>query len=105
MATGFHGAILDVDGVLVDSPHKRAWMDSLPELMETDWADIRDRTTRSDDRFTAQVYQQECPACRERPSATATATAGCSNQTTRIVSDPSRSGTSGSLNQWPFSAR
>ena len=25
MATGFRGAIFDVDGVLVDSPHERAW--------------------------------------------------------------------------------
>ncbi|MFI5615051.1 HAD family hydrolase [Amycolatopsis sp. NPDC051903] len=58
MATGFEGAIFDVDGVLVDSPHERAWKDSLRELMETDWADIRDRTTWSDDRFTPQVYQQ-----------------------------------------------
>ncbi|MEV6904888.1 HAD-IA family hydrolase [Amycolatopsis sp. NPDC051372] len=58
MANGFEGAIFDVDGVLVDSPHERAWKDSLRELMETEWADIRDRTTWSDDRFTPQVYQQ-----------------------------------------------
>jgi beta-phosphoglucomutase len=58
MATGFEGAIFDVDGVLVDSPHARAWKDSLRELMETDWADIREQTTWSDDRFTLQVYQQ-----------------------------------------------
>jgi beta-phosphoglucomutase len=35
MATGFRGAIFDVDGVLVDSPHERAWRDALKELMET----------------------------------------------------------------------
>jgi beta-phosphoglucomutase-like phosphatase (HAD superfamily) len=58
METGFKGAIFDVDGVLVDSPHERAWKDSLRELMESDWADIRDQTTWSDDRFTPQVYQQ-----------------------------------------------
>jgi len=58
MATGFKGAIFDVDGVLVDSPHERAWKDSLRELMENDWADIREQTTWSDDRFTPQVYQQ-----------------------------------------------
>ncbi|MHA6795554.1 HAD family hydrolase [Pseudonocardia bannensis] len=57
-ATGFQGAIFDVDGVLVDSPHERAWKESLRELMETDWAGIRDRTTWSDERFTPQVYQQ-----------------------------------------------
>jgi len=29
------GAILDVDGVLVDSPHEKAWRESLRELMES----------------------------------------------------------------------
>src|SRR5437879_3952838 len=57
MATSFEGAIFDVDGVLVDSPHARAWKDSLRELMETDWADIRDQTTWTDDGFTPEVYQ------------------------------------------------
>lgn len=55
---GFKGAIFDVDGVLVDSPHERAWGDSLRELMETEWADIRARTSWSPERFTPQVYQQ-----------------------------------------------
>jgi beta-phosphoglucomutase len=30
----FQGAIFDVDGVLVDSPHQKAWRESLRELME-----------------------------------------------------------------------
>ncbi|MDQ6743355.1 MAG: HAD family phosphatase, partial [Candidatus Dormibacteraeota bacterium] len=30
---GFRGAVFDVDGVLVDSPHERAWRDALQELM------------------------------------------------------------------------
>jgi beta-phosphoglucomutase len=55
---GFEAAIFDVDGVLVDSPHERAWKDSLRELMENDWADIADETSWSDERFTPQVYQQ-----------------------------------------------
>jgi len=55
---GFEGAIFDVDGVLVDSPHERAWQDSLRELMENEWADIAGQTSWSDERFTAQVYQQ-----------------------------------------------
>ena len=55
---GFEAAIFDVDGVLVDSPHERAWKDSLRELMESDWANIADQTSWSDDRFTPQVYQQ-----------------------------------------------
>src|SRR2546423_12777919 len=58
MATSFRGAIFDVDGVLVDSPHERAWRDALKELMETKWSDIRPETSYSPDRFTPQVYQQ-----------------------------------------------
>lgn len=57
-APGFEGAIFDVDGVLVDSPHERAWRDSLRELMENDWAGIADQTSWSDAGFTPQVYQQ-----------------------------------------------
>ncbi len=55
---GFAGAVFDVDGVLVDSPHERSWQDSLRELMETEWADIRDQTTWSPDAFSPEVYQQ-----------------------------------------------
>jgi beta-phosphoglucomutase len=54
---GFRGAIFDVDGVLVDSPHERAWRDTLRDLMETSWSDIRSSTTYSPERFTARVYQ------------------------------------------------
>ena len=54
----FHGAIFDVDGVLVDSPHEKAWRESLRELMESNWRDIRDRTTWSPEAFTSHVYQQ-----------------------------------------------
>jgi beta-phosphoglucomutase-like phosphatase (HAD superfamily) len=57
MQRGFHGAIFDVDGVLVDSPHEAAWREALRELMESDWQDIRERTTWSPERFTPQVYQ------------------------------------------------
>jgi beta-phosphoglucomutase-like phosphatase (HAD superfamily) len=58
MQTGFQGAIFDVDGVLVDSPHEAAWREALRELMESDWKDIREQTTWSPERFTPQVYQQ-----------------------------------------------
>jgi beta-phosphoglucomutase len=57
MRAGFRGAIFDVDGVLVDSPHERAWRDTLRELMETRWSDIRSRTGYSPERFTPRVYQ------------------------------------------------
>lgn len=58
MQTEFHGAIFDVDGVLVDSPHETAWRDALRELMESEWSDIRDQTTWTAERFSPQVYQQ-----------------------------------------------
>jgi beta-phosphoglucomutase len=56
--TPFAGGILDVDGVLVDSPHERAWRETLERLMDDGWRDIRDRTSYTPDRFTPAVYQQ-----------------------------------------------
>jgi beta-phosphoglucomutase-like phosphatase (HAD superfamily) len=58
VADHFGGAIFDVDGVLVDSPHERAWRDALKELMETQWSAVRPKTSYSPERFTPQVYQQ-----------------------------------------------
>ena len=58
MQTGFQGAIFDVDGVLVDSPHEAAWREALRELMESQWSDISGDTTWTPERFTPQVYQQ-----------------------------------------------
>jgi beta-phosphoglucomutase-like phosphatase (HAD superfamily) len=52
------GAILDVDGVLVDTPHERAWRDTLNELMDTQWSNIRGETSYSPQRFTPDVYRQ-----------------------------------------------
>jgi beta-phosphoglucomutase-like phosphatase (HAD superfamily) len=57
MQAGFRGAIFDVDGVLVDSPHERAWRDTLQELMETRWSDIRSSSEYAPDRFTSRLYQ------------------------------------------------
>ena len=57
-AGGFDGAIFDVDGVLVDSPHEKAWREAMRELMESDWGDIRDRTTWSPEAFTSRVYEE-----------------------------------------------
>jgi beta-phosphoglucomutase-like phosphatase (HAD superfamily) len=51
------GAIFDIDGVLVDSPHERAWREALRELMEGPWRDLRPRTTWSPEAFTPLVYQ------------------------------------------------
>jgi beta-phosphoglucomutase-like phosphatase (HAD superfamily) len=55
----FQGAIFDVDGVLVDSPHQKAWREALRELMEGAWSDIRARTTWSPEAFTSQLYEEE----------------------------------------------
>lgn len=54
---GFRGAIFDVDGVLVESPHERAWRETLESLMFGAWSDVRDRTSWSADGFTNDVYR------------------------------------------------
>jgi beta-phosphoglucomutase len=59
MPARFQAAIFDVDGVLVDSPHQKAWRQSLRELMGREWSDIRDQTIWSPEAFTPQVYQEE----------------------------------------------
>jgi beta-phosphoglucomutase len=59
LSTRIEGAIFDIDGVLVDSPHEKAWRESLRELMESDWSDVRDQTTWSAEAFTSHVYQEQ----------------------------------------------
>ncbi len=59
MPARFQAAIFDVDGVLVDSPHQKAWRESLRELMEREWSDIRGQTIWSPAAFTPHLYQQE----------------------------------------------
>jgi beta-phosphoglucomutase len=56
---GFRGAIFDVDGVLVDSPHEQAWREGLRQLMENEWNDIRPQTSYAPEKFTPEVYQKE----------------------------------------------
>ena len=55
---GYRGAIFDVDGVLVDSPHERAWRETLQLLMETDWREVQPETTYTPERFAPAVYQE-----------------------------------------------
>jgi trehalose 6-phosphate phosphatase len=57
-AMAYQGAIFDVDGVLVDSPHELAWRESLQTLMETEWREVHDQTGWAPERFTPVVYQQ-----------------------------------------------
>ena len=59
MAKGFKGAVFDVDGVLVDSPHEQAWRDGLQQLMENEWSDVAGQTSYSPEKFTPEVYQKE----------------------------------------------
>src|SRR3982750_2598802 len=53
----FNGAIFDVDGVLVDSPHERAWRDALQRLMAVGWTDLAGKTSYTPGAFTTEVYQ------------------------------------------------
>jgi beta-phosphoglucomutase-like phosphatase (HAD superfamily) len=48
----FRGAIFDVDGVLVDSPHGLAWRESLRGVMEGEWHEVRDQTSWTPERLT-----------------------------------------------------
>jgi beta-phosphoglucomutase len=54
---GYEGAIFDVDGVLVDSPHERAWRETLDELMAGEWAPVRATSRYASGAFTTAVYQ------------------------------------------------
>lgn len=51
--------IFDVDGVLVASPHERAWQAALEQLMATEWRSVAAATAYAPERFTTAVYQQQ----------------------------------------------
>jgi beta-phosphoglucomutase-like phosphatase (HAD superfamily) len=51
------GVIFDVDGVLVASPHERAWRESLDVLMQGAWRALAPLTSYRPDAFTTEVYQ------------------------------------------------
>lgn len=50
----YRGAIFDVDGVLVDTPHEAAWRESLRRLMEGPWRDLA--SGYAPDGFTTAFY-------------------------------------------------
>ena len=50
-------AIFDVDGVLVDSPHERAWRETLDELMAGPWHDLAARIGYAPGALTTERYQ------------------------------------------------
>jgi beta-phosphoglucomutase len=69
--SGFRGAIFDVDGVLVDSPHEEAWRESLRELMEGPWSDIVAQTSYTPEKFTAALYHEQMSGKPRKAGATA----------------------------------
>jgi beta-phosphoglucomutase len=69
--SGFKGAIFDVDGVLVDSPHEEAWRESLRELMEGPWSDIVAQTSYSPEKFTPALYHERMSGKPRKAGATA----------------------------------
>ncbi len=50
--------IFDVDGVLIASPHERAWREALAELMASDRQTSTTATTYTAAAFTSAVYQE-----------------------------------------------
>ena len=74
----FEGAIFDVDGVLVDSPHEKAWRESLRELMEGPLA----RHPRPDDLVARRVHAAGVPEADVRASRAWTARARRSTTST-----------------------
>ena len=69
--SGYTGAIFDVDGVLVDSPHEEAWRESLRELMAGPWADIVGQTSYSPEKFTPALYHERMSGKPRTAGATA----------------------------------
>ncbi len=58
MAEGYVGAVFDVDGVLVDSPHEVAWRESLQDLSSSsEWAEVLGHSRYRPESFTSDVYQ------------------------------------------------
>ena len=50
--------VFDVDGVLVDSPHERAWREALARLAEGEWRDVVADTRYRSEAFDTALYQQ-----------------------------------------------
>lgn len=50
--------VCDVDGVLVASPHERAWQEALARLMANEWRDLAASSSYSPHLFDTDVYQR-----------------------------------------------
>jgi beta-phosphoglucomutase len=66
----YQGAIFDVDGVLVDSPHEAAWREALRRLMDGPWRELSG-TSYSPDAFTTAVYLEQLAGKPRMAGATA----------------------------------
>jgi beta-phosphoglucomutase-like phosphatase (HAD superfamily) len=55
----YNGAIFDVDGVLVDSPHEAAWREALARLMAGPWRELAAASGFDPAGFTTAVYQAQ----------------------------------------------
>ena len=53
------GGIFDIDGVLLDTPHEKAWRQALEELMIGPWKSLAPQTTYTPGAFTSAVYQTQ----------------------------------------------
>ena len=92
----FRGATFDADGVLVNSPHKRAWCEAFRKLTEAEWSDVRPTPPNASPR---QVTRRSRPASSARAALSmarihdgASANAASADL---IVRDPRLSGVTG----------
>src|SRR5258708_37519036 len=53
------GGIFDIDGVLRDTSHEKAWRQALEELMIGPWKSLAPQTTYTPGAFTSAVYQTQ----------------------------------------------
>jgi beta-phosphoglucomutase-like phosphatase (HAD superfamily) len=49
--------VFDVDGVIVDSPHERAWVEALAQLADGDWRELVPATRYRPEAFDTPTYQ------------------------------------------------
>jgi beta-phosphoglucomutase-like phosphatase (HAD superfamily) len=54
---GLQAGIFDIDGVLLDTPHERAWREALDALLAGPWQQLAPSTTYTPGAFTSAVYQ------------------------------------------------
>ena len=53
------GGIFDIDGVLLDTPHEKAWRQALEDLMAGPWRALAPQTTYSPGAFTTAIYEAQ----------------------------------------------